>query len=50
MVEELQTQISLHISSTTKVEGAHGSTTPEADRSKEKEILEVQKEPKSTFR
>jgi hypothetical protein len=48
MVEELQAQSPQHISSTTKVEGAMGSTTPEVKPYKEKELLEFHKEPDST--
>jgi hypothetical protein len=48
MVEEPQAQSPQHISSMTKVEGAMGSTTPEAEAHKEKELPEVQKEPEST--
>jgi hypothetical protein len=48
MVEEQQAQISQHISSMAKVEGSQGSTTPEVEPNKEKELPGVQKEPKST--
>jgi hypothetical protein len=48
MVDELQDQSPQHISSTTKVKGAQGSATLEADTSKEKEITKVHKELEST--
>jgi hypothetical protein len=49
MVEEPQTQVLQHTTSTTKVEGALGSATPKEDPHKEKELLEAQKEPESTY-